>query len=402
MAGAYIRKRERKDGVVYVASVDLGKDPITGKRRERSETFPTRREARAALARWQTEIERGAFVDRSTQTVGELLRYWLETHVAHNCRETTALRYRNTVEQHLIPGLGNVPLQKLTPAQVQTFYADKLSAGAGQRSVVFCHQRLRQAFDMALRLGLVSRNVCDAVTPPRYERKPKSTWNREELGRFLEVAQASHYGPIWLLLALTGMRRGEALGLRWQDIDFEHGTMNVCQTYVSLSTKMSLSTPKTRAGRRVITLEPVVIDALRAHRVGQNERRLALGDVWRDHGLVFASEVGTPIMARNLYRQYGELVKRAGTPHIGIQGIRHTVASLAIGAGQDIRTLSDLLGHSRTSITTDIYAHVLPHRRRELTRAISQIVFGADDVRTNADDVRTPPTGATDPTASIR
>src|SRR5205085_12230061 len=120
---------------------------------------------------------------------------------------------------------------------------------------------------------------------------------------------------IWLLLALPGLRRGEALGLRWQDIDFQGGTMNVSQTYVSLDTRMSASSPKTWAGHRVITLEPALLDALREHRARQNERRLALGDVWRDHGLVFASEVGTPIMARNLYRQFGGLVTRAGVPH---------------------------------------------------------------------------------------
>ncbi len=378
MAGAYIRKRERKDGVVYVASVDLSKDPLTGKRRERSETFATRREARAALARWQTEIDTGAYVGRSTQTVGDLLRYWMETHVAHNCRETTALRYHQTVYLHLIPGLGTVPLQKLTPAQVQTFYADQLSAGVGQRSVVFCHQRLRQALDMALRLGLVARNVCDAVTPPRYEYEPKQTWSREELGRFLAVARASGYGPIWLLLALTGMRRGEALGLRWQDVDFAEGTMNVSQTYVAIKATMRISTPKTRSGRRIITLEPVLLDALREHRARQSERRLALGEIWRDHGLVFASEVGTPIHGRNLLREYAALVRKAGVPDISIHGIRHTVATLAIGAGQDIRTLSDLLGHSKTSVTTDIYAHVLPHRKRELTQALSQIILGGN------------------------
>lgn len=170
MASAYIRKRQRKDGVVYVASVNLGKDPLSGKRRERSETFRTKREAKAALARWETEIDKGTFVDRSSQTVGDLLRYWMDTEVIHNPREATILRYRNTVDKHLIPGLGAVPLQKLTPAQVQRFYADKLAGGAGQRSVVFCHQRLHQALDMALRLGLVARNVCDAVAPPKYER----------------------------------------------------------------------------------------------------------------------------------------------------------------------------------------------------------------------------------------
>jgi len=378
MAGAYIRKRERKDGVVYVAAVDLGKDPVTGKRHERSETFATRREAKAALARWQTEIDKGAFVGRSTQTVGDLLRYWMETHVAHNCRETTALRYHQTVYLHLIPGLGAIPLQKLTPAQVQKFYADKLSAGTGTRSVVFCHQRLRQSLAMAVRLGLVGRNVCAAVTPPKYEHTPKPTWSRDELARFLAVARASGYGPIWLLLALTGMRRGEALGLRWQDINFVEGTMNVSQTYVAISAKMRMSPPKTRAGRRIITLEPTLLDALREHRARQNERRLALGEVWRDHGLVFASEVGTPIQGRNLLREYATLVRKAGVPNISIHGIRHTVATQAIGAGQDIRTLADLLGHSKTSVTTDIYAHVLPHRKRELTQALSQIILGGE------------------------
>ncbi len=188
--------------------------------------------------------------------------------------------------------------------------------------------------------------------------------------------RASGYGPIWLLLALTGMRRGEALGLRWQDVDFGEGTMNVSQTYVSISARMRISTPKTRAGRRVITLEPTLLDALREHRARQNERRLALGEVWRDHGLVFASEVGTPIQGRNLLREYATLVRKAGVPDISIHGIRHTVATLAIGAGQDIRTLADLLGHSKTSVTTDIYAHVLPHRKRELTQALSHIILG--------------------------
>lgn len=375
MASGYIRKRERKGSTVYVASVERGKDRLTGKRIERSESFPTKREARAALVKWQNEIAQGTFVDRTTWTVGDLLRYWLETHVDGIKRETTTARYHTTVDIHLIPGLGAIPLQKLTPAQVQQFYTDKRAEGVGARSLVFCHQRLSQALKMAVRLGLVARNVCEAVTAPRYERTPKATWTPGELARFLHCAQDSPYGPIWLLLALTGMRRGEALGLRWQDVDLDAGNLHIAQTSVVVDNSMRVSSPKTRAGRRVITLEPVMVDALREHRVRQHERRLALGLVWQDHGLVFASEVGTPILARNLYRQYAALVKKAGVPHISIHGIRHTVATLAISSGQDVRTIADLLGHSRTSITTDIYAHVMPHRKRELTKAISEIVL---------------------------
>ncbi len=380
MASGYIRKRERKSGTVYVASIERGKDARTGKRVERSETFATKREARAALARWQHDIAQGTYVDRTTWTVRDLLSYWLETHVDGIKRETTCERYHNTVDLHLIPALGAIPLQKLTPAQVQQFYTDKRTEGMGARSLVFCHQRLSQALKMAVRLGLVARNACDAVTPPAYERAPKATWTRQELARFLHVAQDSHYGPIWLLLALTGMRRGEALGLRWQDIDFDAATMNVAQTSVVVDNAMRVSFPKTRAGRRVITLEPILVEALREHRVRQHERRLALGSVWQDFDLVFPSEIGSPILARNLYRQYAAIVKKAGVPHISIHGIRHTVATLAISSGQDIRTVADLLGHSRTSITSDIYAHVLPHRKRELTKAISQMVFSASNV----------------------
>ncbi len=169
--------------------------------------------------------------------------------------------------------------------------------------------------------------------------------------------------------------------------------MNVSQTYVDIKATMRMSTPKTRSGRRIITLEPVLLDTLREHRARQNERRLALGEIWRDHGLVFASEVGTPIHGRNLLREYAALVRKAGVPDISIHSIRHTVATLAIGAGQDIRTLSDLLGHSKTSVTTDIYAHVLPHRRRELTQALSQIILGGNG---DADYLRTTPSQGVD------
>lgn len=384
MANGYIRKRERKGRTVYVAAIDLGKDAVTGRRIERAETFPTKREARAALVRWQAEVEQGAYVHRSTRTVGDLFRYWLDTHVDGVKRETTADRYHSTVEKHLMPALGAIQLQKLTPPQVQQFYAAKRAQGLGDRELVNCHQRLSQALKVAVRLGLVARNVCDAVTPPRYEHAPKATWSRDELARFLDAAQSSSYGPIWLMFALSGMRRSEVLGLRWQDINAADGTMNVSQTYVAIHAKMVVSAPKTRAGRRIITLEPVLLDALRDHRLRQAEHKLSLGSAYCDHGLVFASEAGTPIQARNLYRQYEALVKQAGVPRIGIHGIRHTVATLAIASGQDIRTLADLLGHAKTSITTDIYAHVLPHRKRELTKAISDIVLKGGEQPTSA------------------
>src|SRR5207248_5061441 len=143
-----------------------------------------------------------------------------------------------------------------------------------------------------------------------------------------------HYGPIWLLLAQTGMRRGEALGLRWSDIDWAGGCLVVSQAVVMVAGKCTFSQPKSRK-RRTIPLTPELIQALREHRVRQAEHRLKIADVWQDHGLVFPSTVGTPVNARNLDRESRKIVARAGVPHIPIHGIRHTVATLAIGSGQD-------------------------------------------------------------------
>jgi integrase len=370
VASSYIRKRQRKGRTVYLAC--FASNDANGQRKEHSEVFDTKREAQAALARWQTEFERGTLVEKSPQTVGEFLRYWLDVHARHKSPNTYA-GYRRIVEDHIIPHLGRIHLQKLTPAQVQQFYADKLKAGCGTRTVQLCHMRLRQPLGMALRLGLVSRNVTEAVEAPHYQPKLKRIWTARQIGRFLEEARTSHYGPIWLLFAQTGMRRGEALGLRWSDIDWEGKCLVLSQAMVMVEGKRTFSETKDRE-LRTIPLTAELLCALREHRVRQNEQRLKLGDVWQDHDLVCPTEVGTPVNARNLYREYDALCQRAGVPDISIHGIRHTVATLTIASGQDLRTVADLLGHARTSTTSDIYAHALPHRKVELVHALAALV----------------------------
>jgi integrase len=220
------------------------------------------------------------------------------------------------------------------------------------------------------------------VTRPRYTPKVKQVWSQEQLARFLREAQRYEqgiYGAIWLLIALTGMRRGEALGLRWSDVDLEAGTLYISQTRVARGAQMEVSDPKTQSGRRVLYLDPFLINALRHHRVRQNERRLLVGPIWRDNDLVFSSEAGTPIHGNNLGVQYKRVCARAEVPHITIHGIRHTVATLSIASGDDIRTVADQLGHSRTSITVDVYSHVIPRRKRELARNIARLVLGGDE-----------------------
>jgi len=239
-----------------------------------------------------------------------------------------------------------------------------------------CHQQLSTALKQAVRLGLVSRNVCDLVTPPRVPSREMATWDGVQARRFLAVAGQSTYGPIWIVALATGLRRGELLGLRWQDVDVERRTLSVRQTVGLVGTTIVAGQPKTRSGRRTIPVPMDVIEVLREHRRRQNERRLVLGPIWQDHDLVFAAANGTPINPNNLKRDYTRLVTLADVPCIRIHGVRHTHATLALQQGANIKAVSQRLGHARTSITMDIYAHVLPEQAQDVSEKVGSVLFG--------------------------
>jgi integrase len=381
MARGSIRKVARKDGISYEVVVDLGHDSVTGKRRQRTKRYRTKRDAHTALTAWLADIDKGTAVDRSQQTVAELMHYWLDTYARHNVRPTTYEDYSCTVTQHIVPAIGAVPVQKLTAAHLQQFYAEKLAAGSGPRTVQLCHLRLRQALAMAEKLGLVTRNAADAVMPPRVLQREMTIWTPDEAQRFLRAALQSSYGPIWLVLLATGMRRGEVLGLRWQDVDLEHQRLHVRQCVVSLGGATAIQPPKSRAARRVIPVDASLIDALREHRIQQDERKVHLAKLWQDHDLVFASDVGTPINPRNLDRDFHKWVERAGVPRIRIHDIRHTVVTMAIASGSPIKAASIYFGHAKTSTTMDIYTHGLANQGSEVAQHIQRAVLSAGATR---------------------
>lgn len=377
MASGNITRRERGGRVFYEVTVDLGKDPVTGKRRLRSRSFKTKGEARTACTAWQGEIDQGTAVDRSRQTVAEMLRYWLDTYARPNVRPRSYVDYEPIITRHIILSIGAVPVQKLTPSHVQQYYADKLAAGCGPRTVQLCHLRLKQALTQAEDLGLVSRNVADKVTPPRVTPKEMSTWDAAQARRFLAVAVASAYGPIWLVSLATGMRRGELLGLRWKDIDWERRVLSVRQTVGVVGTTPTIGEPKSKAGRRDVRVQPEVIAALHAHKRAQNEGRLARGVAWHDHDLMFAASNGKPIQPSNLRRDYERWVRQADVPYIRIHDQRHTHVTLSLAAGVDLTVISKRVGHARPSITSDIYAHVLSDQHEEAADKIGTVLFGA-------------------------
>ena len=380
MARGSIKKEEREDGPRYMLTVDFGKDPLTGKRRQRGFTYKTKREAERGRTKKLGEIDKGTAVDRSNQTVAELLDYWLQTHARHHVRPKTYECYEQTIRVHLKPGLGAMRVQKLTPDQVKTFYADKLDAGCGKRTVELCHLRLSQALKKAVELGLVARNAAQVVHPPRARAREMQTWDMDQAQRFLAAASQSGYGPVWAVVLATGMRRGEVLGLRWQDVDLERRVLHVRQAVVPVGGVAQIGPTKNGRSRAIHGIYPSVLAALREHKARQNARRLEMGPLWRDHGLVFCSEVGTPIQPRNLARDYDRWVARAGVPRIRIHDQRHTNASLLLQMGTDIKVVSERLGHAQTSITMDVYHHVTARQHQEAGDRIGAALFGPGDM----------------------
>ncbi|MDP9363206.1 MAG: site-specific integrase [Chloroflexota bacterium] len=370
-----IEKRNGPQGPAYRVRVELPPDPLTGERRRASKTFRTRKEAERALAEWVNDINRGTAVEPSRLTVGELVRRWLETVAAPRVRPTTLDGYRATVEKHIVPALGSFPAQRLSPSAVQDFYAAKLAEGLGARSVQMCHLRLSQALAQGVRWGVLHRNVCDAVDAPRVAHKPGKTWTAEETRTFLAAAEADALHPLWSVAATTGLRRGELLGVRWRDLDLDRRTLTVRQCVVLWRGAPMIQHPKSAASRRTVKLLPETAVALRSHRLRQTERRWRAGTLWHDNDLVFCTGEGKPLNPNNLLRAYKAVIGKASVPNIRFHDLRHTHATLLLRAGQPVKVVSERLGHAKTSITLDTYAHVLPDMQDGAVEKLGEILF---------------------------
>lgn len=387
MAQGSIHKRDIGGGRVRWDAYYAVQNPATGENRQHKKSFKTQREAKAFLTEKQAAIAKGESVESSARTMQELLQFWLDTYARHHVSAKSFQGYEATVRLHVVPDLGRIQIQQLTPARLQAYYSKKIDAGCGPRTVELCHTHISQALKTAVNLGWVATNVADRVTPPRWKPREMETWNADEARRFLGVAPRSTYGPIWLLALVTGMRKGELLGLRWQDVDFERGVVSVRQTVGTLRGTLEIKRPKTASSRRDITVPRALLDALRQHQARQREQRQQLqargiGDAWQDYDLVFPCAVGKPVHPDNLDRDFTRLVKRAGVKPIRIHDVRHSYATLAIALGNPVKVVSESMGHADISTTLRTYAHVVPAQRVQLAESIGAALFNDESQST--------------------
>jgi integrase len=300
----------------------------------------------------------GLVFDAGSQTVGEYMEQWLQTSARESVRESTYESYRNQVRRYVIPAIGRVKLKRLSAMQIQGMYRAMLDRGLSPRTVQYAHAVLHRALRQAVRWGLVPRNVSEDVDRPRIRPEEIRPLNRHQARHLLNTAGESgdRFEALYVLALHTGMRPGELLGLKWEDVNFDEGGLQLNRALAG----KNLTAPKTKRSRRRIDLSTASIAALKAHRKRQLEERMQKAGLWRDHGLVFPSTVGTPLFHRNVVRAFKNLLKRAGLPQsTRLYDLRHTCATLLLGSNVHPKYVQELLGHASIALTLDTYSHVL-------------------------------------------
>ncbi len=368
-----MRGHIRKRGSTWAVVVDIGRDEQGRRRQKWHSGFRTKREASEALTEILGQLSTGQYVAPSKLTVRSFLEgEWLPA-VRSSLRPLTFDSYAANVRNHVLPRLGSVRLQALTPAMLNSMYAD-LSACLSPRTVRYIHAILRRALSDAVKWNRLARSPADAADPPSLRATRKRvmrTWSAAELQAFLESVRNDRLAGCWRFLAMTGCRRGEALGLRWRDVDLDAGRAMIVQTLVG---NRVVSETKSERGRRTVALDPGTVAALREHRRAQQTERRALGPTYQDDDFVFCREDGTPIWPRSLSRAFARHLASARLPKIRLHDLRHTHATLALQAGVHPKVVQERLGHATISITLDVYSHAIPAMHEEAASQVAALI----------------------------
>ena len=385
-----VRKVTLADGSTrWRLRVFIGRD-ADGKQTVVTRTFDKKKEADAEDARLRNMKARGTLATPSKIPLSDYLGSWLDNVKSGRIRDRTLHDYRAMIRRYIqeppdgLPPVGKIRLDQLTGTAFETLYAHlwtemKLSP----RTLQLLHSILRQALAHAVNTGALPRNPTDAVKPPRQAQgggtpeKAMRAMSQKETKAFLKAAEVDEHGALWITLLMTGIRPGEAFALKWEDVDLDGARLNVSRSLTRTGVDgWKLTQPKTARARRSITLPQLVVRVLRAHRKAQAERRILLGPEWQDYGFIFTATFGTPLDLGNVNRRFRLLLEKAKLgmwkepetedgervfiPGFRLYDLRHTHASHLLASGENVKVVSERLGHASVTLTLDTYSHVLP------------------------------------------
>lgn len=373
------RRRSHGEGSVFqrangmwVAQIDLGW--VGGRRRRRTVYGSSEREVLSKRDQLRNQLAKGVNLADPPRTVEQWLNEWFQTvKTSDGTGPSTLDRYDQILRVHLIPLIGRVKLSALAPRDVQLMVSH-LRETAAPASVIKIHGVLRNALADAERMDLVPRNVAKSVRSAKLARTERRALTPNEALSLLSQLNGDHLECVFILALSTGLRRGEVLGLRWKDVDLPGRALFVRQTVQRVGGVLRFVPPKTHRSTRPLPLSALTISALLTQSARQAEDRLLVGPAWEDHGLVFASHVGTPLEPRNVNRRFSTARAAAGLEWVRLHDLRHAFATFLLDQGEELRTVMDLLGHSTIRLTADTYGHVLPSRARSAADAIDRVL----------------------------
>jgi integrase len=385
MRGSVVKKGARW----YVVVED--RSPETGRRKRRWHSgYRTKREAQAACNELLASLQRGDYVAPNRQTVEEFAAEWLEA-IRATIRPSTMDKYRRDLRAHVVPYVGHTPLTKLDPTGLNRLWATLAETGRKPRSpglersglsaksienvAMTVHRMLKDA----VRWGRLARNPADAADPPRRSvgRVEIQAWDADTLRRFLDAcrAEADPLYALWVFLATTGLRRREALGLHWINVNLDAGRARITHALGSISWQVVAGQPKTAAGRRPIALDPITVGVLRDHRKQMLEQRLLVGAGFIDQDFVFCEPNGSSLHPERVYQAFKRRVRKHGLPYLSPHGLRHTWATIALANGVHPRVVQERLGHAHISVTLQTYSHVQPRMHDDAAVLVAKLLI---------------------------
>ncbi|MGH4050001.1 MAG: tyrosine-type recombinase/integrase [Clostridium sp.] len=382
MARGHIRKRVYKSGTTWQITIELGIDENGERQRMFKSIYGTKKDAEKEMQQMLNELDGGTFVEDTKITVASYLRNWIKIYVEPNLAPTTIDGYKSNVENYIIPRIGNILLQKLSPMHLQDMYL-KLSqngrldgkGGLSPTTIRAIHRTLGKALDQALRMEQIKRNVSTLVTIPKVKPYKAEIYDEVELINLLNVCKGTEMEVPITLGATLGLRRGEILGLKWSDINLKECRMTINNNLVSTSAGAVFTTPKTNKSCRTLELSEGIITLLKEHNLAQKENRIKLGSAYGTNDLVCCYPDGNIYEPKNFSKKFAWFLKSKGLKHIRLHDLRHSNATLMLTYGIPAKVASERLGHSSISITLDLYSHVTANMQKDVADKIENGIF---------------------------
>ena len=366
--------RKRKDGR-WEGRFTAGHDPATGKQVIKSVLGKTQAEVKEKLKKAMEDAEKVDFTKTGKYTVGIWMDEWFENVAKIKVRASSHQTYRGYIDNHIKPNIGNIPIEKLTTMDLQKFYRKLLTKGRVERieakdqpkglsakTVRNINQVISSAMDLAVAQKIISANPTNACALPKVEHQEMQTIPAEQLQAFLQEAKATGVYEMYYIELATGLRRGELLGLKWQDIDWKNGVIKVRRQVARVDGQIKEAPLKTKNSYRTVTISQQAIEVLK-------EQKKKTHDTY-----VFPSPNGGPISPDSVNNMLKRVLERAGIPKVRFHDLRHTFATIALQNGVDIKTVSGMLGHFSAGFTLDTYAHVTTTAQKEAAQTIGNVL----------------------------